>query len=123
MMYRVMIIALLLLACFVVAVSTPLGYMPGTDLYYIRKHKADLYVKKVNYLAGEINNGRIVTDVGFENFRELFQGVEKVIDTDTTEAWKTNDLGRKVTVAKVIFDYTERVRENRDLIIRHYSVK
>jgi len=118
-----MIIALLLLACFVVAVSTPLGYMPGTDLYYIRKHKADLYVKKVNYLAGEINNGRIVTDVGFENFRELFQGVEKVIDTDTTEAWKTNDLGRKVTVAKVIFDYTERVRENRDLIIRHYSVK
>ena len=119
-----MIIALLLLMCFVVAVSTPLGYMPGTDLYYIRKHKADLYVKKVKYLANEINKGRIVTDVGFENFRELFQNIEKVIDTDTdTVARKVTDLGRKVTVAKVLFDYTERVRDDRDLIIRHYSVK
>lgn len=118
------VITLLCLASFVVSVSAPLGYLPGTDLYYIRLYKADQYVKKVKYLAGEINKGRIVTDVGFENFRELFQNIEKVIDTDTdTVAWKVKDLGRKVTVAKVLFDYTERVRDDRDLIIRHYSVK
>jgi hypothetical protein len=118
------VITLLCLASFVVSVSAPLGYLPGTDLYYIRTHKADEYVKKVRYLANEINKGRIVTDVGFENFRELFQNIEKVIDTDTdTVARKVTDLGRKVTVAKVLFDYTERVRDDRDLIIRHYSVK
>lgn len=118
------VIGLLCMASFVVTISAPFGYLPGTDLYYIRKYKADQYVKKVKYLAGEINKGRIVTDVGFENFRELFQNIEKVIDTDTeTVAWKIKDLGRKVTVAKVLFDYTERVREQRDLIIRHYSVK
>jgi hypothetical protein len=118
------VITLLCLASFVVSVSAPLGYLPGTDLYYIRTYKADEYVKKVRYLANEINKGRIVTDVGFENFRELFQNIEKVIDTDTdTVARKVTDLGRKVTVAKVLFDYTERVRDDRDLIIRHYSVK
>ena len=118
------VITLLCLASFVVSVSAPVGYLPGTDLYYIRAYKADEYVKKVRYLANEINKGRIVTDVGFENFRELFQNIEKVIDTDTeTVARKVTDLGRKVTVAKVLFDYTERVRDDRDLIIRHYSVK
>lgn len=118
------VIGLLCLASMVVTISAPFGYLPGTDLYYIKKYKADKYVKKVKYLAGEINKGRIVTDVGFENFRELFQNIEKVIDTDTeTVAWKIKDLGRKVTVAKVLFDYTERVRDDRDLIIRHYSVK
>ena len=118
------VITLLCLASFVVSVSAPLGYLPGTDLYYIRTYKADEYVKKVRYLANEINKGRIVTDVGFENFRELFQNIEKVIDTDTdTVARKVTDLGRKVTVAKVLFDYTERVRDDRDLIIRHYSIK
>jgi hypothetical protein len=118
------VIGLLCMTSFVVAVSAPFGYLPGTDLYYIRKHKADQYVKKVKYLANEINKGRIVTDVGFENFRELFQNIEKVIDTDTeTVARRVKDLGRKVTVAKVLFDYTERVKDDRDLIIRHYSVK
>ncbi|AUT19155.1 hypothetical protein DSLPV1_184 [Dishui lake phycodnavirus 1] len=118
------VVMVLCLASFVVGVSAPFGYLPGTDLYYIRKYKADQYVKKVKYLANEINKGRIVTDVGFENFRELFQNIEKVIDTDTESvAWRVKDLGRKVTVAKVLFDYTERVKDDRDLIIRHYSIK
>ena len=63
-----------------VAVSMPLGYVPGTDLHAIRELKAAEYVKTCQRLAASIRRGKIVTDPGFEKFRELWQNLENAID-------------------------------------------
>jgi hypothetical protein len=108
-----------------VAISMPLGYVPGTDLHAIKELKAAEYVKTCRRLAGAIKRGKIVTDPGFESFRELWQKLEKSIaiaDIDEQEVWSVAAFRRKY-LSDVLEDYISRVDEERDLIVRQYMGK
>ena len=120
MMYYVYIVGLIALA--VVFISTPLGYMPGTDLYVVREYRADKYEKMTKKYAKKIRSGEIITDAGYERFRSLWQRLEEAIATEEAEVWSVTKM-KKVTVAQVLGAYMGRVEEDKDLIIRNYMVK
>ena len=108
-----------------VAVSMPLGYVPGTDLHAIRELKAAEYVKTCQRLAASIRRGKIVTDPGFEKFRELWQNLENAIDVaeiHEREVWSVAHFRRK-DLSTVLRDYVRRADEERDLIVRQYTTK
>jgi hypothetical protein len=82
-------------------------------------------VKTCRRLAGAIKRGKIVTDPGFESFRELWQKLEKSIaiaDIDEQEVWSVAAFRRKF-LSDVLEDYISRVDEERDLIVRQYMGK
>ncbi len=108
-----------------IAVSAPAGYLPGTDLHAIRAVKADKYVQKCKQFAKQIKDGRLITDPGFETFRELWQGVENAADLaeiQGREVWSVVGFRTRL-LSDVLKEYTDKVSEERDLIIKHYSTK
>lgn len=120
MLYYVYFVCLVALV--VVAVSTPLGYMPGTDLYVVREYQADKYERLAKKYAKTIRSGKIITDAGYERFRSIWQKLEEVIATDDSEVWSVLKM-KKVTVAQVLGAYMGRVEDDKELIIRNYMVK
>ena len=102
--------------------SFPLGYVPGTDLYVIRQYKCVDYLKKTKAFADRVKAGFIITDVGFENWRTLWQGIEEGIDRDFKPVFALNGLTQKTT-SQVLRKYVERGDADRDVILQHYSHK
>lgn len=108
-----------------IAISMPMGYVPGTDLHAIRELRAADYVKTCARLASSIRRGQIVTDPGFEKFRALWQNIENAIDVSEIherEVWSVVHFRRK-DLSAVLRDYVRRADEDRDLIVRQYTKK
>lgn len=120
MLYYVYMVCLIAVA--ILAVSTPLGYTPGTDLYVVREYQADKYEKMTKKYAKQIREGRIITDAGYERFRSLWQRLEEAIATEEEEVWSVFKF-KKVTIAQVLGGYMQGVEDDKDLIIRNYMVK
>jgi hypothetical protein len=102
--------------------SFPLGFVPGTDLYVIREYKCVEYLKKTKTFADRVKAGFVITDVGFENWRTLWQGIEEGIDRDFAQVFALNGLTQK-TKSQVLKKYVERGEADRDIILQHYSHK
>jgi hypothetical protein len=102
--------------------SFPFGFVPGTDLYAIRQYKCVDYLKKTKAFADRVRAGFIITDVGFENWRTLWQGIEEGIDRDFDPVFALRGLTKKTT-SQVLRKYVERGESDRDVILQHYSHK
>lgn len=107
---------------FVLIFSLPMGFVPGTDMYVIRQYKCTDYLKKTKAFADRVRAGFIITDVGFENWRTLWQGIEEGIDRDLDPVFALRGLTQK-TKSQVLRQYVKRGDADRDFIIQHYSHK
>lgn len=107
---------------FVLIFSLPMGFVPGTDLYVIRQYQCVDYLKKTKAFADRIRAGFVITDVGFENWRTLWQGIEEGIDRDLDPVFALRGLRQK-TKSQVLRQYVQRGDADRDVIIQHYSHK
>ena len=110
------------LIAFALIFSFPMGFVPGTDLYVIRQYKCVEYLKKSKAFADRIRAGFVITDVGFENWRTLWQGIDEGIDRDLDPVFALRGLRQK-TKSQVLRQYVKRGEPERDIIIQHYSLK